>query len=254
MILEYHRPETIEKALELLRRTSLRTIPVGGGTGLRLLYKDCDVAVVDLQSLPLDSVEVLTDRIEIGGAVRLQDLVDEPVTPVALRDALLLETSSNQRRMATVAGTVVACDGRSPAVTVLLAMDATLTWLPDDELVQIGNYLPLRDHWGRGLLMSKVTIPVGVKVAFATTNRTPADKPLVCAAVCQWPSGRTRIALGGYGNSPLLAMDGPEATGSELAARAAYKQAGDAWASADFRSDVAALLTRRLVASLGRAS
>ena len=174
------------------------------------------------------------------------------MTPAALREALKLETSANQRRMATVAGTIVACDGRSPAVTVLLAMDAMLTWLPNSELIQIGSYLPLRDHWNRGLLISRITIPVGVKATFAVTNRTPADKPLVCAAVCQWPSGRTRVALGGYGKAPMLAMDGPEATGSDLAARAAYKQAGDEWAGADFRSDVAAQLTRRLLGSLGR--
>lgn len=254
MILEYHRPDTVEEALELLRRTSPKTIPVGGGTSLRLIYKDCDVAVVDLQSLPLDTIEALPDRLEIGGVARLQALVDEPMTPAALREALLLETSINQRRMATMAGTIVACDGRSAVVTVLLAMDVTLIWFPKQETVQIGNFLPLRDHWSGGLLLSRISIPGGVKVAFAVTNRTPADKPLVCAAVCQWPSGRTRVALGGHGMAPMLAMDGPEATGSELAARAAYKQAGDEWASADFRSDVAARLTRRLVASLGRLS
>ena len=66
MILEYHRPETVEEALALLQRASPTTIPIGGGTSLRLLYKDCDVAAVDLQSLPFDSVEVLADRIEIG--------------------------------------------------------------------------------------------------------------------------------------------------------------------------------------------
>lgn len=252
MILEYHRPETVEEALVLLQRASPKTIPLGGGTSLKLLYKDCDVAAVDLQSLPLATVEVLTDRMEIGGTARLQSLVDEPKTPEALREAILLETSANQRRMATAAGTVVACDGRSPAVTVLLAMDAMLTWLPNNESIQIGNYLPLRGQWSGGLLISYMTIPAEVRAVFAVTNRTPADKPLVCAAVCQWPSGRTRVALGGYGKAPTLAMDGPEATGSELAARAAYKQAGDEWASADFRSDVAAQLTRRLVASLGR--
>ncbi len=254
MILEYHRPDAVEKALELLQRTSPKTIPVGGGTSLRLLYKDLDVAVVDLQSLPLDTIETLPDRMEIGGTARLQALIDEPMTPAALREALLLETSSNQRRMASIAGTIVACDGRSAVVTVLLAMDATLTWLPNQETVQIGNYLPLRDHWSGGLLLSRIAIPGGVKVAFAVTNRTPADKPLVCAAVCQWPSGRARVALGGHGAAPILAMDGPEAAGGELAARATYKQAGDEWAGADFRSDVAAQLTRRLVASLGRTS
>jgi len=77
--------------------------------------------------------------------------------------------------------------------------------------------------------------------------RSPADLPIVCAAVAKWPSGRTRVILGGYGESPLLAMDGPNPQGADIAARDAYREAGDQWASAEYRSDVAAKLTRRCI-------
>jgi CO/xanthine dehydrogenase FAD-binding subunit len=99
-------------------------------------------------------------------------------------------------------------------------------------------------------LITGITIPAHIELAYKYVSRTPADLPIVCVAVAQWPSGRTRVVLGGYGNFPLLAMDGPEPDGAENAARAAYHEASDAWARAEYRSDVAATLTRRALAHL----
>jgi CO/xanthine dehydrogenase FAD-binding subunit len=88
-------------------------------------------------------------------------------------------------------------------------------------------------------------IPLNVKLAFEYVSRTPADKPIVCAALAQWNSGRTRLVLGGYGKSPMLAMDGTEADGVDVAARNAFHEATDEWASAEYRMDVAATLAKR---------
>ncbi|MBU2609337.1 MAG: hypothetical protein KJ606_00105 [Chloroflexi bacterium] len=70
------------------------------------------------------------------------------------------------------------------------------------------------------------------------------------AALAQWPAGRTRLALGGWGRSPLLAMDGNEAEGLESAARNAYHEATDEWASSEYRMDVAAVLAKRCLEEL----
>ena len=87
---------------------------------------------------------------------------------------------------------------------------------------------------------------------FVSCSRIPADKPIVCAALTQWSSGCTRLTLGGYGKSPMLAMDGTEAEGidaltrsAQVAARNAYPKANDEWASAEYRMDVAATLAKR---------
>jgi CO/xanthine dehydrogenase FAD-binding subunit len=73
---------------------------------------------------------------------------------------------------------------------------------------------------------------------------------MVCAALAQWNSGRTRLVLGGYGKTPLLAMDGTEADGLDTAAKNAYHEAVDEWASAEYRMDVAATLAKRALESL----
>jgi hypothetical protein len=84
-------------------------------------------------------------------------------------------------------------------------------------------------------------------LAYDFTARSPKDLPIVCAAAAQWPSGRTRLALGGYGELPLLVMDGPEPGGAREAARSAFENAGDEWSDAEYRQEAAGILAQRVV-------
>jgi CO/xanthine dehydrogenase FAD-binding subunit len=45
-------------------------------------------------------------------------------------------------------------------------------------------------------------------------------------------------------------MDGNETSGIEAAARNAFQEAADVWASAEYRMEIAAVLTKRCCASL----
>ena len=243
MITEYYRPETLPEALELLKQPD--TLPLGGGTLLSTL-KSASVKVVDLQNLGLNTLHKKGNNLEIGATVTLQQLLESEHTPEALRTALKLEAPLNIRNIATVAGTLVPADGRSTFTTVMLALDAKLTIVnPKSEIVNLGEFLPLRPDNLSGSLIITITIPLNVKLAFESVARTPADKPIVCAALASWPSGRTRLALGGYGKSPLLAMDGTEAEGLEEAAQNAFHEATDEWASAEYRMNVAVTLAKR---------
>jgi len=247
MITDYYRPETLPEALELIKYPD--TLPLGGGTLLSTL-KSATVKVVDLQSLKLDTIQKKGNTLEIGSTVTLQHLLESEHAPDALRAALKLEAPLNIRNMATVAGTLVAADGRSTFASVLLALDAKLSVQPDEEEIDIGNFLPLRSENLSGKLITAITIPLNASLAFDLVARTPADKPIVCAALASWPSGRTRLALGGYSKAPLLAMDGTEAGGLEEAARNAFHEATDEWASAEYRMDVAATLARRCIEAM----
>jgi CO/xanthine dehydrogenase FAD-binding subunit len=104
----------------------------------------------------------------------------------------------------------------------------------------------------KGKLITSIIIPLNTKLAFDYVSRTPADKPIVCAALAQWNSGRTRLVLGGYSKNPSLAMDGTEAEGIETAARNAFHEATDEYASAEYRMDVAATLAKRCLESLAQ--
>jgi CO/xanthine dehydrogenase FAD-binding subunit len=234
----------MDEALALLSRPN--TVPLGGGT--LLAHTSESVEAVDLQSLGLNTVSRKGEVLEMGATLALQDLLESGDCPAALKSALKLEAPINIRNTATVAGTLVAGDGRSPFVTALLSMDAKITIIVNrqSEIVNAGEYLLTRP---RGLI-TQISIPLNVKSAFEYVSKTPSDKPLVCAALTQWGSGRARLALGGYGKTPLLALDGTEADGLDSAARNAYHEATDEWASAEYRMDVAATLAKRCLAGL----
>jgi CO/xanthine dehydrogenase FAD-binding subunit len=248
MITTYHRPQSLDEALTLL--TQPNRIPLGGGTLLSRPTAD-PIEVVDLQALSLDSITRSGNGLEIGATVTLQQLLESGQCPEALKSALKLEAPLNIRNSATVAGTLVACDGRSTFATVLLAMDVKLDIRKskdESQAFNLGEFLPLRP---RGLITS-ITLPLNAKLTFDYVSRTPADKPIVCLALAQWNSGRTRLAVGGYGKAPMLAMDGTEAEGVETAARNAFHEAADEYGSAEYRMDVAATLAKRCLDSLAQ--
>ena len=253
MITAYHRPRTLDEALKLL--TQPNRTPLGGGTLLASRsWKSDPIEAVDLQEVGLNSIKKAGNNLEIGATVTLQQLLESEHCPNALKAALKLEAPLNLRNAATVAGTLVSCDGRSTFAGSILALDAKLeqTKLDDSKIETrvstIGEFLPLRNL--EGSLITSITIPFNTKLAFEFVSRTPADKPIVCAVLAQWNSGRTRLVVGGYGKSPFIAMDGTESEGLEAAAGNAFHEATDEWASAEYRMDVAATLAKRCLANL----
>lgn len=256
-VIEYHRPKTLQEALELLRRKEPYTLPLAGGSALNA-PSDQPVAVVDLQELGLDNVETRGTTLVLGATLTLQMLLEISDLPAALRKAVELETTYNLRQVGTVAGTLVAAGGWSPFTTVLLALDAALYSLDPDaadaaaplQPVALGEFLPLRSVRLPGNLITQVTLPLNPRLAYQSVARTPADKPIVGVAIAAWPSGRTRVALCGYGDQPLLAMDGPEGEGLEAAVRNAFEQAEDEWASAAYRQAAAVTLAQRCLVEL----
>lgn len=249
MITEYHRPNEVEEAIRLLGREKPKTIPLTGNTRVNPLPGE-DIAVVDLQNLPLDQVEVVGNALVLGSMVRLSRIIEENIGGKALQELIRREFSHNIRNMATVGGVILGGDGRSELLAGLLALDVQLIWLPGLKENHLGDYLALRDHWEMGSLLNEIHLPGNVQFRSDSVRRTPVDQPLISISVCRWPSGRTRIVVGGFGNVPQLVLDGPISEGAEIAVRSILRQANDEWASGEYRSEVGVILLRRLMNSL----
>ena len=267
MILEYHRPPTIEDTLKLITRPDPLTLPLGGGTVLNAPHAG-EFAVADLQALPLKSIETRGSTLEIGATATLQSLLDFPDLQPALAKAIRHEATYNLRQVGTIAGTLIASDGRSPFTAAMLALDAQLTLLPRDEQHDLGDILHLRQSFGMRKfaaqdqspipnlnslphrLITQITLSTKTTLAYEYVARTPADRPIVTVAAAKWPSGRVRIVVGGWGNTPRLALDAPEPGGVEFAVHNITAEAGDQWASPEYRQDVAVTLVNRAMATL----
>jgi CO/xanthine dehydrogenase FAD-binding subunit len=243
--LEYYRPSNMSEALALLPRGR----PLGGGTAITPQRAGIE-SVVDLQSLGLDGFDAADQEIVAGATLDLERFAAGCAgTHAAIAEATRLEANLHLRNMATVAGALVAADGRSPLATTLLAAQSAIVVEPRsqeialDELYRLGNALL------DGKIITAIRIPRSAFLGYLQVGRSPADRPIVCAAVAHrgGPSG-LRGALGGYGSRPALLEElPPDPVAAGIVAREAYSGAGDAWASAEYRSEVAAVLVQRLV-------
>jgi CO/xanthine dehydrogenase FAD-binding subunit len=244
MIVDYLRPKNIPEALKLLENQDQNPVLMGGGTGIDRFTLE-PVTIIDLQELDLGGIRVIGNSLEIGATTTLQALYEAPRISEEIRNLIRLEATSNLRQIATVAGTMVASTGRSAFTAALMALDAVVTLLPGDEIVNLGNLLLKRDSKIGSKLITKITIPLNVKLAYQSVSRSPRDLPILTVTMAVWPSGRTRVILGGFGASPLLASDGPEPGGEESAVKDAAMLADDKWASSEYRMEVAPILVKR---------
>ena len=256
---EYHKPETIEEALKLLRRTSVKTVPLAGGTSL-VPEAAFDVqAVVDLSALGLSYVKGLS----IGATTTLQTIVDHAELRAyadGVLTAAVLDTASRQtREEATLAGSIVAAAGNSPLFTALLALDAHLTARTGRGTREEEVALPYWTPQPRALIV-QITLPAltaRIHAAYEKVARTPADLPIVCvaarASIDHDQLREIRLALGGVGEKPIVITQ-PAGSIEELAqlAIATVTPADDYFASANYRREMIGVLTKRVLSNLTR--
>jgi CO/xanthine dehydrogenase FAD-binding subunit len=244
--LQYHRPQTQDEALELLQEG----VPLAGGTRLTPGLRGIE-ALIDLQDLALDQIEATESTLEFGGTATLQGLVDNAARlPEALIQAARLEAGWNIRNKATVAGTIVTGDGRSPLLCVLLALGGELEFAPGNERISIANAFDRGADRTGGKLITAIHAANLSLIKYAQVARSPADRPQICVAVAAFgPDAPVRVALGGYGSRPQLVSKDENLSTQAAAelARTMYAEAGDQWASADYRSSAAATLVARLL-------
>lgn len=241
--LKYHRPKDAGEALRLLGEG----VPLGGGTSLVTRRKNL-AAVVDLQDLELDGCLISNGTAVFGAAVTLQELytMGRPL-PAALLEAARLEAALNLRNMATLGGTLMSGDGRSTLLTALLALDTVVSLEPGAIEVRLDDLLNERKT--RARLITSLRFELPLAMGLEHVGRTPTDKPNLCVVAVRTADG-VRLALGGHGSRPLL-LAGVPADEIAAAASAAYRQAGDDWASAEYRQDVAGKLSERLLQEVG---
>jgi CO/xanthine dehydrogenase FAD-binding subunit len=248
--LKYFRPKTIEEALSLLEQGS----PLAGGTTLTPNRYRLDT-VVDLQDLPLGALESKADMLEAGAGCTLQQIVEaDSLVPAALADACRSEAAWNLRNMATLGGAVVTAAGGSTLAAALLALAAEVHSLPMDRWLPLDEYLEARTSDAGHRLLTGFRWPSSSTLRFIKVGRSPADKPVILAALGRAPDGAYRVVLGGWGPRPIRVLVAEQAlaagdvAGAGRAAAQACAAAGDAWASAEYRAEIAGVLVRRLAA------
>jgi CO/xanthine dehydrogenase FAD-binding subunit len=203
MLKYYHRPDTVETALQMLAQPS--TAVLGGGTHLIAnLPRDVE-AVVDLQAVGLTQVLYAADSITLGAMVRLQTIVDEEEAPRLLRQMAHREGPNTFRRAASVGGVLVGADPDSELLATFLVLEAEVTvqTLEGTRNLMLPDFLADVTGSLAGGLVTAVSLRNSGRTAHASVSRTPKDKPIVAAIARLDVAGTLHLALCGVAATPI---------------------------------------------------
>jgi CO/xanthine dehydrogenase FAD-binding subunit len=251
MITDYKRPNTLEEALILLREKSINPWVLSGGSYPDETKNGMNTAI-DFQVLGFNQINIVGDRVEVGGSASLQQLHDHSTCPLAMRQAIQLEGGRNVRNSYSLHSHVMTSKGRSALTTVLLALDTTIEILPESVSMNLNDFLIQRSDYPSGIFISKIVWSGSTVVAFESIARTPLDQPIICVSVAKWLNGRVRIAFGGYGDVPRITFDGSNMADIEFAVQSATSGSGDEWASEEYRQEMAKVLCARCLNVLAK--
>ena len=228
ILAEYHRPQTLSQALELLAEPRSRRLPLAGGTHLvpaleTRQRRDVD-GVVDLADLDLSFIEREGHHLRVGAMTTLTDFVQHPDC-VAIAGGILPRTArfegpQNLCNAATVGGLIALAEPDSELSAALLALDATIVAVSGNGIETVRtfeDFIPSRTQWTRRAgLITEIRLPLAQREGgHARIARTPMDRCIVAAVAIQvlngassrLPSASTkgvRIGLCGVGTRPLL--------------------------------------------------
>jgi CO/xanthine dehydrogenase FAD-binding subunit len=237
---QYHRPKSIDEALQLLSRPDVKTTLLAGGVSL-LVSSDYDIdQVVDLQGIGLDQIESAQGKIMIGAMVRLQRIVDNKEVPLLIREMTRFEGPNTIRHAGTLGGVVINADWESELFAALLVHEAKVRIRTQDgkEVVPLENFDKI--VLGDGIVTG-VIIKENGRTAHERVARTPADKPIVAAVGRKDDSGNIRLALCGVADRPILSS-------KDRIAR--LSPPGDFRGSSDYRQQISEVLVERVLNQL----
>lgn len=240
----YHRPTSVDEALQLLARPGMNTAIMAGGSYIVPHMSDLVEEVVDLQALGLDDVSYTGKGLTLGAMVRLQTIVDDSRAPTLLRETAGREGPNTLRNVATVGGTIASPSRSSELLAALLVFEAEVKI----QTISGVKKVPLTDFLldipvalGSGLVISVSLATLG-KTASARVSRTPADRPIVAAVGRRSAQDKLYLALCGVANTPILVDPNN--------VKAAINPTGDFLGSREYRRHMAATLARRVLSEI----
>lgn len=267
---EIHKPATLANALKLLQQPG--TVALAGGSALIADQRRDVQAVVDLSALGLAYIRESSGAIALGAMTTLAELNDSPILR-ALANGVLAQAAHRSaasvlRNQATIAGTLIS-EPASILAVALLALDAQMTLMEKTtRTIALAEFLrELRESREiRKSLVTEISVPMtNPRASMHIVARTPSDKPIVSAIASARIENQVardvRIALGGVGEIALRASAAEKILEGQALSEASIEQAaklasqglsprGDFRGSAEYRKEMAIVLTRRALKEL----
>ena len=275
----YFSPSSLGETFKMLRDYKGKLRLLAGGTDLLVKMKKGAVSpdvVVDLSKISeLSFIELAGGNLRIGGLTRLADIGESFLVrekAPALAEAIDVLASSQVRNRATIAGNLCNASPAADTAPPLLALDASVKLRsPDGErIVPLAEFFlgPEQTVAKPDEVLTEVIIPLQEgSSAFIKLGRRKAFTLSVTsvAAFTRVKDGRfeeVRVALGAVSPTPMRARKVEEALkGKEVneeniekAAEAVKEECcpiTDVRASAEYRTEMSYVLTKRVLGKTG---
>lgn len=276
---DYARPSTVQEAVRILSEAGEDAKVLAGGQSLIPVLRlrlAAPSLLVDLGGIAeLRGVSESGDELVIGAMTRHADILRDPL--VARYAPLLAQATATVadrqvRHLGTIGGSLSHADPAGDLPSVSLALDAVMTIagpagersVPASEFFV--DYLTTAMQPGEVLVAVRVPKREGWGTHYEKFNRVAQAWALVgVAAAVRRENGsiaEARVALTNMGTTPLRAtaveqaLAGAPASADAIASAAASAAEGtspssDVSASAEYRTHLAKVLTRRAVAAAG---
>ncbi len=201
MIKEYFRANNLKEAYEYKINGA---VLLSGGGYLSKHQEDIE-SVVDIQKIGLNEIENAGGFITIGANVKLQTIVDNPLTPESLKVAIKrFPGSLNIRNTASIAGATLVADGKFDFLPWLLAANTKIEIYPEGKAVLLKDYLERRQSKGSFGIITKFLIPESSTIKYEVITRSPNDGVLVGVFVNQSiNTGDINVCVSGYDLFPV---------------------------------------------------
>lgn len=274
----YHRPTQLSEVLSMLQELKPAVLVAGCTDFIPAMRKGIwtypdGIHIIDLKQVPeLTQITLVDETITIGGAVRLNQIIDsEPIQDrlPLLAQAVQEMASLQVRNSATIGGNLCTASPAADTAPPLLAMNSGVSLLGsqgDEEIIPLSDFFtgPGQTVLGENRLLKAVHVPVlkkgeryfrkkmGLRKAFTisvismalkarVSNNTFEDVSLAFGAVAPTPvkTGKAEDLLRGQ----VFSDDLVEQAASQAAGE--VSPISDVRASAAYRREMARVLTRR---------
>jgi putative selenate reductase FAD-binding subunit len=193
MITEMLRPRTIREAVRA--KTGPDTAYLGGGTWLSSHRPDVPTVLISLENLGLGAIDTEGERCALGATVTLQQVVDAPAVPRAIREAALLTASRTLRNMKTIGGEVGLWPPDSALLPALLALDAQVLLAGRKKPVSLTEAHSAVDALILGIIVTRTSALSAVRAVSRTSHSGASVVAAVSAGAVRPALAETRVVL-----------------------------------------------------------
>ncbi len=181
MITEILRPRTVREAVRA--KTGAETAYLGGGTWLNSRRPDVPTVLISLENLGLGTIGTDGNECTLGAMVTLQQAVDAPSAPRALREAASLTASRTLRNMRTIGGEIGLWSVDSALVPALIALDAEVLLAGRKKPVAIAAARQVVSKAPGALVLGIILTGASRASCVRAVSRTSHSAPSLVAAV-----------------------------------------------------------------------